>query len=76
MSRTGLSPALVALSRAVLLRKTLVTPAIKDSPVLQPQEDKSSWFGLFRFRSPLLTESLLLSFPGGTEMFQFPPLAP
>ena len=33
-------------------------------------------FGLFPFRSPLLGESLLLSFPGGTEMFQFPPLAP
>ena len=30
------------------------------------------WFGLLRFRSPLLTESLLLSSPAGTEMFQFP----
>ena len=29
-------------------------------------------FGLFPFRSPLLRESLLLSFPQGTEMFQFP----
>lgn len=28
-------------------------------------------FGLFRFRSPLLTESRLLSFPPVTEMFQF-----
>ncbi len=28
-------------------------------------------FGLFRFRSPLLTESRLLSFPLLTEMFQF-----
>src|SRR6202165_5310961 len=28
--------------------------------------------GLVRVRSPLLTESLLLSFPPGTEMFQFP----
>ena len=32
-------------------------------------------FWLIRFRSPLLTESLLLSFPGGTEMVHFPPLA-
>ena len=32
-------------------------------------------FGLFPFRSPLLGESLLLSFPGGTKMFQFPPFA-
>ena len=29
-------------------------------------------FGLIPFRSPLLRESLLLSFPRGTEMFQFP----
>ncbi len=27
--------------------------------------------GLFRFRSPLLTESRLMSFPPATEMFQF-----
>ena len=34
-------------------------------------------FRLFPFRSPLLRESLLLSLPRGTEMFQFPrfPLA-
>ena len=29
-------------------------------------------FRLFPFRSPLLRESRLLSFPRGTEMFQFP----
>ena len=29
-------------------------------------------FGLFRFRSPLLTESRLFSLPVGTEMFHFP----
>ena len=33
------------------------------------------WFGLFPGRSPLLGESLLFSLPGGTKMFQFPPLA-
>ena len=33
-------------------------------------------FRLFPVRSPLLGESRLMSFPGGTEMFQFPPLAP
>lgn len=32
-------------------------------------------FGLFPFRSPLLRESLLLSFPRGTEMVHFPRLA-
>jgi hypothetical protein len=32
--------------------------------------------GLVRFRSPLLTESRLISFPPGTEMYQFPGFAP
>src|SRR3990172_8468345 len=32
-------------------------------------------FGLFRFRSPLLSESLLIYFPPGTEMVHFPGLA-
>ena len=36
--------------------------------VLQPQ---SSWFGLFPFRSPLLRESIFLSLPPTTKMFQF-----
>ena len=31
--------------------------------------------GLLRFRSPLLTESRLMSVPPGTEMFQFPGFA-
>ena len=31
--------------------------------------------GLIRVRSPLLAESLLISFPVGTEMFQFPTFA-
>ena len=33
-------------------------------------------FGLFRVRSPLLTESLLFSLPVGTEMFHFPTFPP
>ena len=32
------------------------------------------WFGLLRFRSPLLSESFLFSSPPGTKMFQFPGL--
>jgi len=32
--------------------------------------------GFFCFRSPLLTKSLLFSFPLGTEMFHFPRFAP
>ena len=41
----------------------------------RPQPQAEAWFGLVRFRSPLLTESLLISFPPGTEMFQFPGFA-
>src|SRR4029078_3164707 len=33
-------------------------------------------FGLFRFRSALLSESLLFSLPVGTEMFHFPTFPP
>ena len=33
-------------------------------------------FSLFRFRSPLLAESLLFSLPVGTEMFHFPTFPP
>jgi hypothetical protein len=33
-------------------------------------------FSLFRFRSPLLTESQLFSLPAGTEMFHFPAFPP
>src|SRR5438270_7521264 len=33
-------------------------------------------FGLFRVRSPLLSESRFLSFPSGTEMVHFPEFAP
>ncbi len=36
---------------------------------------RNAGFGLFRFRSPLLTESRLLSLPPGTEMVHFPGLA-
>src|SRR5216684_1260525 len=35
----------------------------------------SLWFRLFRFRSPLLSESLLFSLPPGTEMVHFPGFA-
>jgi hypothetical protein len=40
-----------------------------------PAAPKCSGFGLFRFRSPLLSESRFLSSPGGTEMVHFPPFA-
>jgi hypothetical protein len=45
-----------------------------DSP--QPRTAVAVRFGLFRFRSPLLAESRLISLPGATEMFQFAPFPP
>ncbi len=41
-----------------------------------PAAPKRPRFGLLRVRSPLLAQSLLLSLPRGTEMFQFPRFAP
>ena len=69
ISRTGLSPRFGQLSRCFRYRHE------SHVEVLQPQRDESLWFGLFRVRSPLLAESLLISFPPGTEMFHFPGLA-
>ena len=49
------------------------------SPILRDATSRSrnpgkqaSRFGLLRFRSPLLTQSRLMSSPPGTEMFHFP----
>ena len=39
----------------------------------QPRWTEVLRFGLVRVRSPLLTESRLISLPGPTEMFQFNP---
>src|SRR5580704_10293377 len=47
------------------------TPATQRLPAITRNK-----FGLIRFRSPLLAESLLLSLPAGTEMFHFPALPP
>ena len=35
-------------------------------------KEQALWFGLLRFRSPLLTQCRLMYFPVGTEMFHFP----
>ena len=50
------------------------------SPALRPgrpynPDMQARRFGLFRVRSPLLAESLLFSFPAGTEMVHFPALS-
>ena len=71
LSTTGLLPALADLSKSLHLTRSFVTPyRVSYNPKRQ-----ASWFGLFPFRSPLLGESIFLSLPPGTEMFQFPGLA-
>ena len=54
------------LLRFTYIRRSPTTP-------LMPRHQR---FGLFRFRSPLLTKSLLFSFPPGTKMFQFSGFTP
>ncbi len=54
---------------------TTVQPGPSTPLVQRIQAYTYSRFRLFPVRSPLLRESLLLSFPGGTKMFQFPPFA-
>ena len=71
VSDTGLSPAVVWLSSQLLLP----TPRSRTA-ALQPRIVETIRFGLFPFRSPLLWESRLISFPLGTEMFHFPRSAP
>ena len=46
-------------------------PAFLVSETPGPLPPPEGGFGLVRVRSPLLTESLLLSFPPVTKMFQF-----
>ena len=68
---------------ALRLPRDFVTPAgpgTSGQDVLQPPGRQrvpayTCRFGLIPFRSPLLGESRLISFPRGTEMFQFPRLA-
>ena len=49
------------------VQKSPATPGMQRLPAITHAR-----FSLFRFRSPLLTESRLLSLPVGTEMFHFP----
>jgi hypothetical protein len=48
-------------------QKSPTTPTMQRLPAITHDR-----FSLIRFRSPLLTESLLFSLPVGTEMFHFP----
>jgi hypothetical protein len=55
-------------------RPTTPNPPLK-SRISNLKFQRKAGFGLFRVRSPLLAESLLLSFPPGTEMVHFPGFA-
>ena len=69
-----LQTSLTRLSRSLAqLSRRLSSSSAYHIEVPQPREDKSSRFRLFRFRSPLLTESHSFSSPGVTEMFHFAP---
>ena len=70
LARTGMSPSLSGLSRPFrfLGRYPMRSPTTPAAP-------RRRRFGLLPFRSPLLRESTFLSFPPGTEMFQFPGFA-
>ena len=78
ISTTGLAPSMTGLSRPFVYiascccwsadqRRSPTTPIMQRLPAITHDR-----FGLFRVRSPLLTESLLFSLPVGTEMFHFP----
>jgi hypothetical protein len=69
VSTTGLSPSVARLSRRLVYRVRVL------NAVPQPRQSFLWRFSLLRFRSPLLAESRLLSFPRGTEMFHFPRFA-
>ena len=49
--------------------------SLLDAPITPAHALRHRRFGLLPVRSPLLGESLLLSFPAGTKMFQFPAFA-
>ena len=85
LSATGLSPSVARRSRTVRLERGLVTSRPVRSPVRpRPTTPRGqrlrAWhprgLGYLPFRSPLLRESRLISFPPGTEMFQFPGFPP
>ena len=75
ISLTGLSPSVVVRSRILQLSSSFLTLWPKPWTAPQPPLSFDSGFGLFPVRSPLLGESRLISFPGGTEMCHFPPFA-
>ena len=66
ISLTGLSPSSVQLS-ICFSYATIFLLSYRSPTTPTPK----NWFGLFPFRSPLLRESIFLSLPPVTKMFQF-----
>jgi hypothetical protein len=84
-TRTGLSPTPAGHSHTVPLHPRFLTPRpiggqirkVPQPPRRNPRRvSHATGLGSIRFRSPLLTESLLFSLPPGTEMFHFPGFPP
>ena len=65
----GLSPSMVKLSSFLKFLKEALRKI--RTPHIYFFSEKIR-FALYRFRSPLITVSLLISLPPGTKMFQFP----
>lgn len=84
VSSTGLPPSTAHHSTMLRLplrthapRSTALRTAHPTTPLMQPLPGITHQrFSHIRFRSPLLTESLLFSLPAGTEMFHFPAFPP
>ena len=77
--RTGFHVSRLTLSRRTRFRSGYggFHPLWRAVPGASPPEARADVaFGLLRFRSPLLTESISLSSPPGTSMFRFPGLPP
>ena len=72
-SPTGLSPAVVCLSRTVRLTDSIEFVDGPTTPLVALPQQR---FRLCRVRSPLLAVSLLFSFPPANKMFQFTGFAP
>ena len=84
VSSTGVSPSMPTHSRPSTT--SMISYSLRDRqiPLVRPTTPTTqrlpaitrNRFSLIRFRSPLLTESRLLSLPVGTEMFHFPTFPP
>ena len=85
LTLTGLSPSTAPLSNGLQLQHMVSYSAYPRQQVLNDPTTPHTQplpaitrmrFSLIRFRSPLLSESLLFSLPVGTEMFHFPTFPP